>query len=132
MIMELDKPRIKRSNPLQEFNEKSRQSLESEELSDESLQQKEVGGYSSDGSSRSRSRVRASRTKSSSDSGYDIVLDSGSKDLRMPYRRPKPIPFTSRITCFRYHQRAKLQPNVRVYEGNKDLEDHLSVFYAAT
>ncbi|GJZ98865.1 hypothetical protein Tco_0671318 [Tanacetum coccineum] len=76
--------------------------------------------------------VRASRRKSSSDSGYDTVSDSGSEDLSMPYRQPKPMPFTSRITHFRYHRRAKLPPNVRVYEGNKDPEDHLSIFSAAT
>ncbi|GKA38004.1 reverse transcriptase domain-containing protein [Tanacetum coccineum] len=57
--------------------------------------------------------ARASRGKSSSDSGYDTVSDSGSEDLSMPYRRPKPMPFTSRITRFRYHRRAKLPPNVR-------------------
>ncbi|GKC11086.1 reverse transcriptase domain-containing protein [Tanacetum coccineum] len=136
----------------------------------------EVGGYSSDWSSRSRSRgrlrsaqknqksvskkkgiskshqsvrsearskskskivkskpqsVRASRRNSSSDSGYDTVSDSGSEDLSMPYWWPKPMPFTSRITRFRYHRRAKLPPNVRVYEGNKDSEDHLSIFSAA-
>ncbi|GKB05147.1 reverse transcriptase domain-containing protein [Tanacetum coccineum] len=136
----------------------------------------EVGGYSSDGSSRSRSRerprtarkhrksvsrkkgtskshrsvrsearsrsksksvkskpqsVRASRRKSSSYSGYNTVSDSGSEDLSMPYKRPKPIPFTSRITRFRYHRRAKLPPNVRVFKGNKDPEDHLSIFSAA-
>ncbi|GKB98784.1 putative nucleotidyltransferase, ribonuclease H [Tanacetum coccineum] len=75
--------------------------------------------------------VRASRRKSSSDSRYDTVSDSGSEDLSMPYRRPKPMPFTSRITHFRYHRRAKLPPNVRVYEGNKDPEDHLSISSAA-
>nr|GEX23115.1 reverse transcriptase domain-containing protein [Tanacetum cinerariifolium] len=93
----------------------------------------EVGGYSSDGSSRSKSKsvkskpqsVRASRRKSSLDS-------SGSEDLSMPYRRSKPMPFTSRIISFRYHQWAKLPPNVRVYEGNKDPEDHLSIFSTAT
>ncbi|GKB89493.1 reverse transcriptase domain-containing protein [Tanacetum coccineum] len=57
--------------------------------------------------------VRASRRKSSSDSGYDTMSDSGSEDLSMPYRRPKLMPFTSRITRFRYHRRAKLPPNVR-------------------
>nr|GEX11104.1 hypothetical protein [Tanacetum cinerariifolium] len=57
--------------------------------------------------------VRASRRKSSLYSGYDTVSDSGSKDLCMPYRRPKPMPFTSRVTRFRYHQRAKLPPNVQ-------------------
>ncbi|GKA07148.1 reverse transcriptase domain-containing protein, partial [Tanacetum coccineum] len=34
------------------------------------------------------------------------------------------------ITRFRYHRRAKLPPNVQVYEGNKDPEDHLSIFSA--
>ncbi|GJX66996.1 RNA-directed DNA polymerase, eukaryota, reverse transcriptase zinc-binding domain protein, partial [Tanacetum coccineum] len=75
--------------------------------------------------------VMASRRKSSSDSGYDIVSDSGLEDLSMTYRRPKPMPFTTRITRFRYHRRAKLPPNVWVYEGNKDSEDHLSIFSAA-
>ncbi|GJU64944.1 hypothetical protein Tco_1246779, partial [Tanacetum coccineum] len=42
--------------------------------------------------------VRASRRKSSSDSGY--------------------------------HRRAKLPPNIRVYKGNKDPKDHLSIFSA--
>nr|GEU80684.1 reverse transcriptase domain-containing protein [Tanacetum cinerariifolium] len=71
--------------------------------------------------------VRASQRKSSSDLGYDTVSENGSKDLSMPYRRPKPMHFISRITRFRYHRWAKLPPNVRVYEGNKDLEDHLRV-----
>ncbi|GJV32147.1 reverse transcriptase domain-containing protein [Tanacetum coccineum] len=62
--------------------------------------------------------VRASRRKSSSDSGYDTVSDSGSEDLSMPYRRPKPMPFTSRITRFRYHRRAKLPPNVWTLIGS--------------
>ncbi|GKA65933.1 reverse transcriptase domain-containing protein [Tanacetum coccineum] len=137
--------------------------------------QEEVRGYSSDGSSRSRSRgrprsarkhqksvsgkkgtskshrsvrsdarsrsksksvrskpqsVRASRRKSSLDSGYDTVSDNGLEDLSMPYRQPKPMPFTSRITRFRYQWRAKLLLNVWLYEGNKDPEDHLSIFSA--
>ncbi|GJR41503.1 hypothetical protein Tco_1217187 [Tanacetum coccineum] len=71
---------------------------------------------------------RASQRKSSSDSGYDTVSDSGLEDLSMPYRWPKTMPFTFRITRFRYHRRAKLPPNIMVYEGNKDLEDHLSIF----
>ncbi|GJY20695.1 hypothetical protein Tco_0393261 [Tanacetum coccineum] len=75
--------------------------------------------------------VRASRRTSSLDLWYDTLSDSGSEDLSIPYRWPKPMPFTSRITCFRYHRRAKLPPNVRVYEGNKDPEDHLSIFSAA-
>ncbi|GKD30176.1 hypothetical protein Tco_1240954 [Tanacetum coccineum] len=112
----------------------------------------EVGGYSFDGSSRSRSRgrprsaqkrqksvsrgkgtskshrsvrsearsrsksksvkskpqlVRASRRKSSSDSGYDTVSDSDTIDE------------------LGFHQTSG------VYEGNKDLKDHLSIFSAA-
>nr|GEW31448.1 reverse transcriptase domain-containing protein [Tanacetum cinerariifolium] len=74
--------------------------------------------------------ISKSHRKSSSDSGYDTMSDSGSEDLSRPYRRPKPMPFTSRITRFRYHRRGKLPPNVRVYEGNKDPEDHLSIFSA--
>nr|GEU91387.1 hypothetical protein [Tanacetum cinerariifolium] len=62
--------------------------------------------------------MRASRRKSNSDSGYDIVSDSGSEDLSMPYRRPKPIPFTSRITRLRYYRRAKLPPNVQTLSGS--------------
>nr|GEU82994.1 hypothetical protein [Tanacetum cinerariifolium] len=57
--------------------------------------------------------VKASRRKSSLYSGYDTVSDSGSEDLSMPYRRPKPMPFTSRVTRFRYHRWAKLPPNVQ-------------------
>nr|GEU47348.1 hypothetical protein [Tanacetum cinerariifolium] len=57
------------------------------------------------------------------------MFDSGLEDLSMPYRRPNPMPFTSRITHFRYHRWAKLPPNVRVYEGKKDPEDHLSIFF---
>ncbi|GJS57994.1 hypothetical protein Tco_0652778 [Tanacetum coccineum] len=117
----------------------------------------EIGGYSSDGSSRSMSRdrsrsawkhrksvsrkkgiskshwsvrlearsrsksksvkskpqlMKASRRKSSSDSGYNTVSNNSLEDLSMPYKWPKPMPFTFRITCFRYHRPAKLPPNV--------------------
>ncbi|GKG24667.1 hypothetical protein Tco_0395295, partial [Tanacetum coccineum] len=41
--------------------------------------------------------VRASRRKSSSDSGYDTVSGSSSEDLSMPYRRPKLMTFTSSL-----------------------------------
>ncbi|GJS18942.1 hypothetical protein Tco_0413414 [Tanacetum coccineum] len=173
MIKELDNRGQEKVTPRKLFNEESG-GVRSEN-SQMSPSAKEIGWYSSDGSSRSRSRdrywparkhqksvlrkkgiskshrsvrseaqsrsksksvkskpqsVRASRRKSSSDSGYDTVSDSGSKDLSMCYRRPKPMPFTSRITRFRYHWRAKLPPNVRMYEGNKDPEDHLSIFSA--
>ncbi|GJV67645.1 reverse transcriptase domain-containing protein [Tanacetum coccineum] len=174
MIKELDNRGQEKVTPRRLFNEESGEA--GSENSQMSPSAEEVGGYSSDGSSKSRGRgrprtarkhrksvsrkkgtskshrsvrsearsrsksksvkskpqsVRASRRKSSSDSGYDIVSDSGSEDLSVPYRRPKPLPFTSKITRFRYHQRAKLPPNVQVYEGNKDPEDHLSIFSAA-
>ncbi|GJY92911.1 hypothetical protein Tco_0508693 [Tanacetum coccineum] len=148
MIKELDNRGQEKVTPRKLFNEESVEA--GSENSQMSPSAEEVGGYSSDGSSMSRSRGRpqtarkhrknvskkkgtskASRRKSSSDSGYDTVSDSGLEDLSMPYRRPKPMPFTSRITRFRYHRRAKLPPNVRVYEGNKDPEDHLSIFSAA-
>ncbi|GKE17974.1 hypothetical protein Tco_1425551 [Tanacetum coccineum] len=115
MIKELDNRGQEKVTPRRLFNEES-------------------GGAGSENYQMSPSAeesVRASRRKSSSDSGYDTMSDSGSEDLSMPYRRPKPMPFTSRITCFRYHRRAKLPPNVHVYEGNKDPEDHLSIFSAA-
>ncbi|GJT70335.1 hypothetical protein Tco_1029621 [Tanacetum coccineum] len=156
MIKELDNRGQEKVTPRKLFNEESGEA--GSKNSQTSPSAEEVGGYSSDGSSRSRSRgrlrsarknqknvskkkgitkshrsvrsearsksksksvkskpqpVRASRRKSSSDSGYDTASDSGSGDLSMPYRRPKPIP-----------------PNVRVYEGNKDPEDRLSIFSA--
>ncbi|GJR19773.1 hypothetical protein Tco_0968300 [Tanacetum coccineum] len=86
----------------------------------------EVGGYFPDRSYRSKVP-----RKSSSNQGYDHRVAVGSEDLSMPYRRLKLMPFTSRITRFRYHRWAKLPPNVHVYEGNKDLEDYLSIFSAA-
>ncbi|GJS72989.1 hypothetical protein Tco_0705830 [Tanacetum coccineum] len=150
MTKELDNRVQEKVTPRKLFNEESG-GVRSEN-SQMSPSAEEVGGYSSDGSSRSKRRVRsearsrsksksvkskpqpvrASQRKSSLDSRYDTVFDSGPEDLSMPYRRPKPMPFTSRITRFRYHQWAKLPPNVQVYEGNKDSEDHLSIFSAAT
>ncbi|GJY41296.1 reverse transcriptase domain-containing protein, partial [Tanacetum coccineum] len=174
MIKELDNRGQEKVTPRKLFNKESGEA--GSENSQMSPSGEEVGGYSSDGSSRSRSRgrprtarkhrknvskkkgtskfhrsvrlearsrsksksvkskpqsVMASRRKSSSDSGYDTVSDSGSEDLSIPYRWPKPMPFTSKMTRFRYHRRAKLPPNIQVYEGNKDPEDHLSIFSAA-
>ncbi|GJZ63897.1 hypothetical protein Tco_0620318 [Tanacetum coccineum] len=54
------------------------------------------------------------------------------EDLNSLYKRPKPAPFTQRNTRFKYHRRAKLPRNIRIYEGNKDPEDHLGIFSAAT
>ncbi|PWA34266.1 hypothetical protein CTI12_AA620760 [Artemisia annua] len=65
----------------------------------------------SEGRSRSRTKsvksksrsARASRRKSSSESGYDTMSEDSSEDLSMPYKRPKPMPFTSRITRFSHN-----------------------------
>nr|GEV94773.1 reverse transcriptase domain-containing protein [Tanacetum cinerariifolium] len=115
MIKELDNLGQEKITPRKLFNEESCGARSENPQMIPSA--KEAGGYFSDGSSR----------KSSPGSGYDTVSDSGSEDLSMPYRRPKPMPFTSRITRFRYHRRAKLLRNVRVYERNKDPKDHLSI-----
>ncbi|GJX01880.1 hypothetical protein Tco_0185793 [Tanacetum coccineum] len=66
-------------------------------------------------------------------SGSDDEEDSEDayEDLNSPYKRPKPTHFTPRITRFKYHRRAKLPRNIKVYEGNKDPDDHLSIFLAA-
>ncbi|GJR75179.1 hypothetical protein Tco_0087544 [Tanacetum coccineum] len=91
---------------------------------------------------RSRTKERARRKKSkprerrseyqetSTYSEYDEGSEDTCEDLNSPYKRPKPTPFTPRITRFKYHRRAKLPRNIRVYEGNKDQEDHLSIFSA--
>ncbi|GKD97087.1 reverse transcriptase domain-containing protein, partial [Tanacetum coccineum] len=122
MIKELDNRGQEKVTPRKLFNEESRSRCRTR-----SARKNRKSVSKKKGISKSH---RASRRKSSSDSGYDTVSDSGSEDLRMPYRRPKPMPFTSRITRFRYHWRAKLPPNVWVYQGNKDPEDHLSIFSA--
>ncbi|GJS07588.1 hypothetical protein Tco_0364384 [Tanacetum coccineum] len=171
MIKELDNRCQEKVTPRKVFNEVSGGA--GSKNSQMGLSAEEVGGYSSDGSSRSRSRYRprsarkhrksvskrkgtskshqsvrlearsrsksksvkskpqsvmASRRKSSSDSGYDTVSDSGLEDLSMPYRRPKPMPFTSRVTRLRYYRWAQLPPNARVYKGNKDPKDHINGF----
>ncbi|GJY99849.1 hypothetical protein Tco_0517279 [Tanacetum coccineum] len=75
---------------------------------------------------RSKSRRKRSRHQ---ETNSDFEYEEGSKDayenLNSPYKRPKPTPFTQRITHFKYHRRVKLSRNIRVYEGNKDPEDHL-------
>nr|GEU47364.1 hypothetical protein [Tanacetum cinerariifolium] len=90
--------------------------------------------------SRSKAKAKEGRTKSktrrsghketSSDSDYEEDLEDTCEDLSMPYKRPKPTPFTIRITRFKYHRRAKLPRNIKVYEGTKDMEDHLGIFSA--
>ncbi|GKB95551.1 hypothetical protein Tco_0981688 [Tanacetum coccineum] len=77
---------------------------------------------------REKSKSRGKRSgyqETSSDSEHEEGSEDTYEDLNSPYKRPKPTPFTQRITRFRYHRRAKLPRNIRVYEGNKDPEDHL-------
>ncbi|GJR25499.1 reverse transcriptase domain-containing protein [Tanacetum coccineum] len=80
---------------------------------------------------RSKSRRKSSRYQEiSSDFEHEEGSEDAYEDLNSPYKRSKPTPFTQRITRLKYHQRAKLPRNIRVYEGNKDPEDHLGIFSA--
>ncbi|GKA36853.1 hypothetical protein Tco_0723418 [Tanacetum coccineum] len=89
---------------------------------------------------RSKSKTREGRIKSrgkrsehkevSSDFNCEEKSKDTCEDLSTPYKRLKPTHVTTRITRFKYHRRAKLPRNIRVYEDNKDLEDHLSIFSA--
>ncbi|GJS82931.1 reverse transcriptase domain-containing protein [Tanacetum coccineum] len=82
---------------------------------------------------RTKCRGRMSEHKGiNSDSGCGEDSKDTCKDLSTPYKRPKPTPFTTRITRFIYHRRAKLSRNLKVYEGSKDQKDHLGIFSAAT
>nr|GEW08595.1 reverse transcriptase domain-containing protein [Tanacetum cinerariifolium] len=76
-------------------------------------------------------RKRSGHQETSSDSEYEKGSDDAFEDLNSPYKRPKPTPFSQRITNFKYHKRAKLPRNIRVYEGNKDPKDHLGIFSTA-
>ncbi|GJT43556.1 hypothetical protein Tco_0952271 [Tanacetum coccineum] len=82
---------------------------------------------------KSRERGTKSRGKRSEpkEASPDTDYEEDSKDtceyLITPYKRPKPTPFTIRITRFKYHVKAKLPRNVKVYEGSKHPEDHLGI-----
>ncbi|GJW22676.1 hypothetical protein Tco_0033298 [Tanacetum coccineum] len=81
---------------------------------------------------RSKSRrKRSGHQEASSDSKYEEGSEDAYEDLNSPYKRPKPTPFTQKITRFKYHRTVKLPRNIRVYEGNKDLEDHFGIFSVA-
>ncbi|GJY84319.1 hypothetical protein Tco_0497695, partial [Tanacetum coccineum] len=84
-----------------------------------------------EGGTKSRTR-RSGHKETSSDSEYEEDSEDTYEDLSTPYKRPKPTPFTTRITRFKYYRRAKLLRKIKVYEGSKDLEDHLGIFSAAT
>nr|GEU76282.1 hypothetical protein [Tanacetum cinerariifolium] len=63
---------------------------------------------------RSKSRrKRSEHQEMSSDFEHEEGSDDAFEDLNSPYKRPKPTPFTQRITHFKYHKRAKLPWNVR-------------------
>ncbi|GKE27327.1 reverse transcriptase domain-containing protein [Tanacetum coccineum] len=77
---------------------------------------------------RERSKPRGKMSghqETSSDSKHEEGLEDAYEDLNSPYKRPKPTPFTQIITRFKYHRRENLPWNIKVYEGNKDPEDHL-------
>ncbi|GKD64918.1 hypothetical protein Tco_1307026 [Tanacetum coccineum] len=76
-------------------------------------------------------RKRSGHQETSLDSEYEEGSDDAFECQNSPYKRPKPTPFTQRITHFKYLKRAKLPRYIRVYEGNKDPEDHLGIFSAA-
>ncbi|GJW89257.1 reverse transcriptase domain-containing protein [Tanacetum coccineum] len=94
MIKELDNRGQEKVTPRKLFNEESGRARSENSQTSPSVE--EIGGYSSDGSSRSRSRdrsrsksknvkskpqlMKASRRKSSSDSGYDIISDSAEQE----------------------------------------------------
>nr|GEV79231.1 reverse transcriptase domain-containing protein [Tanacetum cinerariifolium] len=63
---------------------------------------------------RERSKSRRNRSEHQEtrlDSEYEEGSDDACEDLNLPYKRPKPTPFTQRITCFKYHKREKLPRN---------------------
>ncbi|GKC86580.1 hypothetical protein Tco_1147229 [Tanacetum coccineum] len=83
---------------------------------------------------RERSKPKGKRSghqETSLDSEREEDSVDACEDLNSPYKRPKPTPFTQRITRFKYHRRGKLPQNIRVYEGNNDPKDYLGIFSAA-
>nr|GEV92986.1 hypothetical protein [Tanacetum cinerariifolium] len=65
---------------------------------------------------RERSKPKGKRPghqETSSDSEREEGLQDAYEDLSSPYKRPKPTPFTQRITRFKYHKRAKLPRNIK-------------------
>ncbi|GJZ43145.1 reverse transcriptase domain-containing protein [Tanacetum coccineum] len=85
-----DIARITRTEP----NTRQKQTRERKRISKSHQSEAPIGSKSKSVKSKPQ-LVRASRRKSSSDSGYDTMSGSGSEDLSMPYRRPKLMPFTS-------------------------------------
>ncbi|GJS59332.1 reverse transcriptase domain-containing protein [Tanacetum coccineum] len=99
-------------------------------------EQLSLGSSSTSGAhDRVRSSVKGQRSLSHGKTTSQPRSEEDSKysceDLSTPYKRPKPTPFTTRITRFKYYRRAKILRNIKVHEWNKDPEDHLSIFSAA-
>ncbi|GKB17588.1 reverse transcriptase domain-containing protein, partial [Tanacetum coccineum] len=83
---------------------------------------------------RERSKPKGKRSghqETSSDSEREEGSDDAYEDHNSFYKRPKPTHFNQRISRFKYHKRAKLPRNIKVYKGNKDPEDHLGIFSTA-
>ncbi|GKB50962.1 reverse transcriptase domain-containing protein [Tanacetum coccineum] len=77
---------------------------------------------------RERSKPKGKRSghqETSLDSEREEDSKDACEDLNSPYKRPKPTPFTQRITRLKYHRKGKLPRDIRVYEGNKDPKDNL-------
>ncbi|GKE82346.1 hypothetical protein Tco_1552346, partial [Tanacetum coccineum] len=71
---------------------------------------------------RERSKPRRKRSRhqeTSSDSEYEEGSNDAFEDLNSPYKRPKPTPFTQRITYFKYRKRAKLPGTSGQFRGAK-------------
>nr|GEV57424.1 reverse transcriptase domain-containing protein [Tanacetum cinerariifolium] len=89
----------------------------SRRLEDRSRTKEKVG--------RSKSRgKRSGHQETSSDSEYEEGSEDTYEDLNPPYKRPKPTPFTQRITRFKYHQREKLLGNIRVLHISAFMHGH--------
>ncbi|GKB47496.1 hypothetical protein Tco_0898249 [Tanacetum coccineum] len=81
---------------------------------------------------KTKERVRRGRSKSQgrksdyqeASSGFDDEenFKDTYEDQNSPYKRPKPTPFTQRITRFKYHRRDKFPKNIKVYEGHSHPE----------
>ncbi|GJU86760.1 hypothetical protein Tco_1294306 [Tanacetum coccineum] len=79
----------------------------------------------------SKPRGKRSRHQETSlDSEREEVSEATYGKTKLTLTKGPNTPFTQRITHFKYHRRAKLSWNIRVYKGNKDPKDHLGIFSA--
>ncbi|GKF53784.1 hypothetical protein Tco_0160694, partial [Tanacetum coccineum] len=71
-----------------------------------------------------RTRCRAKKCGNkgtSSDSDTEEDSEDTCEDLNTPYKRPKPAPFTTRITHFKYYERPKIPRNVKVRGAKSEI-----------